>query len=113
LSDRDVVGKGDWSIDNATGTVYLHTEGIRSSYKLDKEKVRMSILIVDYILVPKGTDMTEVTYIALIDPGGNLPSIVFNAFNKNHAIHTIAGMRKMVKKDKYKNAKTVVTTTLH
>ena len=113
ISDRDVVGKGEWSIDKATGTLYFHAEGIKSDYKLDKKKVRMPLLIADYILVPKGPDRTEVTYTALADPGGNLPSFLVNLFTKNLSIETIAGMREMVKKDKYKNVKAVVTTTPH
>jgi hypothetical protein len=113
VSDRDVVGKGDWSIDKATGTVYLHAEGIKSEYKLDKNKVRVTLLIADFVLVPKGLDKTEVTYVVLSDPGGNLPSFVINLFSKNMCIQTIAGMREMVKKNKYKNVKSVVTTTLH
>jgi hypothetical protein len=70
-------------------------------------------VLADYILVPKGPDKTEVTYIALGDPGGNLPSFVVNLLTKNLSIRTIASMREMVKKDKYKNVKSVVTTTLH
>jgi hypothetical protein len=113
VSDRDVVAKADYSIDKSTGTIYVHAEGIKSDYKMDKKKVRMPLLIVDYILVPKGPDKTEVTYIALGDPGGNLPSFVINLFTKNLSIETIAGIREMVKKDKYKNVKAVVTTTVH
>jgi hypothetical protein len=113
VSDRDVVAKADWSIDKATGTLYLHAEGIKSSYKMDKKKVRMPILTADYILVPKGPDKTEVTYIALADPGGSLPSFVVNLLTKNLSIQTLTGMREMVKKDKYKNVKSIVTATLH
>jgi hypothetical protein len=113
VSDRDVVGKADWTIDKETGTLYLHAEGVKSSYKMDKKKVRMPLLIADYILVPKGPDKTEITYIALADPGGNLPSALVNMLTKNLSIQTIAGMREMVKKDKYKNVKSIVTATLH
>jgi hypothetical protein len=113
VSDRDVVAKGSWSIDKSTGTVYLHAEGIKSDYNMDKKRVRMPIVVADYILVPKGPDKTEVTYIALGDPGGNLPSFVVNLLTKNLSIQTITGMREMAKKDKYKNVKSVVTTTLH
>jgi hypothetical protein len=113
VSDRDVVAKGSWSIDKSTGTIYLHAESIKSDYNMDKKRVRMPIVLADYILVPKGPDKTEVTYIALGDPGGNLPSFVVNLLTKNLSIRTIASMREMVKKDKYKNVKSVVTTTLH
>jgi len=112
-SDRDVVAKADYSINKATGTVYVHAEGIKSGYKMDKKNVRMPLLIADYILVPKGPDKTEVTYIALGDPGGNLPSFIINLFTKNLSIQTIAGIREMVKKDKYKNVKALVTTQIH
>jgi len=73
----------------------------------------MPLVIVDYTLAPKGPDKTEVTYEALADPGGNLPAFVVNLLTKNLSIETISSIRKMVKKDKYKNIKAVVTTTAH
>jgi hypothetical protein len=113
VSSRDVVARSDYSIDKATGAVYVHTEGIKSDYNVDGQKVRMPLLVSDFILVPRGPDKTEVSFITLADPGGNLPAFVVNAVTKNLSIQTITGMREMVKKDKYRKAKTVVTTTLH
>jgi len=113
VSDRDVVAKVDFTIDKATGTLYIHANGIKSNYKVDKNKVRAPLLIADYILVPKGSNKTEVTYMVLADPGGKLPSFVVNLLSKNMSIQTISEIRKMVKKDKYKNTKAVVTTTPH
>lgn len=113
VANRDMVGRADYTIDKTSGTLYIHVEGIKTNFKLDKKKVRMPLVSGDYILVPKGPDKTEVTYVALADPGGNLPSFVVNLLTKNLSIQTIAGMREMVKKDKYKNAKTIVTTTPH
>jgi len=113
VNDRDAVVRADYTIDKATGTVYVHVEGVKTTYKMDKKKVRMPLVVVDYTLVPKGPDKTEVTYEALADPGGNLPAFVVNMLTKNLSIQTIAGMREMVKKDKYKNVKAVVTTTAH
>ncbi len=110
VKDRDTVGKAVYTIDKATGTLYMHLDGINTNYKLDKSKVRMPYVSVDYILTPKGPDKTEVTYVALGDPGGNLPAFLVNMLTKNLSIETIASIREMVKKDKYKNAKTVVTT---
>lgn len=109
--DRDVVAKSEYTLDKSTGTVRVHFEGVNTSYRSDKKKVRMPIMIGETILVPKGPDKTEVTCIVLADPGGNLPSMVVNLFTKNLCIQTIAGIRKMVTKDKYKNVKSVVTTT--
>ena len=111
VSDRDTVGKAVYTIDKATGTVYIDVNNIQSTYKLDKKKVRMPLVNATYTLVPKGPNKTEVTYTALADPGGNLPAFVVNMLTKNLSIETIAGIRDMVKKDKYKNVKTVMTTT--
>lgn len=113
VKNRDTVGKAVYSIDKATGTLYMHLDGIKSDYKLDKSKVRMPYVNVDYVLVPKGPDKTEITYTALADPGGNLPAFLVNLLTKNLSIETIASIREMVKKDKYKNVKAVVTTTPH
>jgi len=113
VSDRDTVGKALYTIDKATGTLYIHVGNVQTTYKQDKKKVRMPLVDVNYTLVPKGPDKTEVTYTALADPGGNLPSFVVNMLTKNLSMETIAGIRTMVKKDKYKNVKNVVTTTPH
>lgn len=111
VSDRDVVARSEYSIDAATGAVHIRYESVDTPYRSDKGKVRMPIMMGETILAPKGPDKTEVTCVVLADPGGNLPAMVVNLFTKNLCIQTIAGMRKMVKKDKYKNARSVVTTT--
>jgi len=113
VKDRDAVVRADYTIDKATGTVYVHVETVKTAYKLDNKRVRMPLVIVDYTLVPKGPDKTEVTYVALADPGGNLPAFVVNMLTKNLSIQTIAGIREMTKKDKYRNVKAVMTTTAH
>jgi hypothetical protein len=111
VNDRDAIAKADFTIDKATGTVYVHVENVKSTYKMDSKKVRMPLVDVHYILVPKGPDKTEVTYVALADPGGNLPAFVINLLTKNISFQTLTGIRKMVQKDKYKDAKTILTTT--
>jgi hypothetical protein len=113
VKNRDAVAKATFTVDKASGTVYVHVEAIKTAYGLDPKKVRMPLVIVDYTLAPKGPDKTEVTYEALADPGGNLPAFVVNMLTKNLSIETIGSIREMVKKDKYKNAKTIVTVTPH
>jgi hypothetical protein len=58
----------------------------------------MPLMAAEYILVPKSPDMTEVTYVALADPGGNIPASAVNLLTKNLSIQTIAGMQEIVKK---------------
>lgn len=113
VSDRDAVAKSLWTIDETTGTVYCHTEGIKVTFKQRKDVVRMPLSIMDCTLVPKGKKKTEVIYQVLGDPGGELPPWLVKMLTKDSGIKTIAGLRKMVKKDKFKNVKTVVTITPH
>ncbi|KQC10813.1 MAG: hypothetical protein APR62_11175 [Smithella sp. SDB] len=111
VSDRDAVAKALWSVDKSTGAIYCHAEGIKTSYNHKKNVVRMPSSITDCTLVPKGADKTEVTYHVLGDQGGRLPHFLVNMLTKDYGIKTIAGLRQMVKKDKFKNVKNVVTTT--
>jgi len=112
LSDRDVLVRADYSVDRATGSLYVHMVGQNTIYMSDDKRVRMPIMIADYILAPKGPNRTEMTYVALAEPGG-IPAFAVNLFCKNLPSATIAGIRELVKKDKYKNAKEIVTSTPH
>ena len=113
VSDRDAVTKSSWTIDKETGTAYCHAEGMKTTYKQTKNIVRIPLSIIDCTLVPNGENKTQVIYQVLADPGGDLPSWLVKMMSKNYGIKTIAGLRKMVTKDKFKNVKTVVTTTPH
>lgn len=112
VSDRDVVGKVNFMVDKATGTLHVQSHKISTDFRTqDKKVVRMPIGEVEYILTPIGEGKTEVIYQILADPGGKLPSSLVNMLSKNLGVKTIAGIREMVKKDKYKNVKSITTTT--
>ena len=111
VSNRDAVTKALWSVDKSTGAIYCHAEGIKTTYKQKKDVVRMPLSIIDCTLIPRGADKTEVIYQVLGDPGGKLPSFLVNMLTNDYGIKTIAGLRQMVTKDKFRNAKKVVTTT--
>jgi len=111
VSDRDAVVKSMWFVDKATGTVYCHAEGLKTTYKQSRDIVRMPLSIIQCILVPKGPNKTEVIYQVLGDPGGELPSWLVRMLTKDYGIKTIAGLRKMVTKEKFRNYKAIVTTT--
>jgi len=111
VSDRDMVARVTWTSDKVTGTVYVHGEGLNMDYRLVPGVVRMTQVMADYTLTPKGADRTEVTYQSLADPGGNLPAWVVKLFSRNLGVKTIAGLREMAKFDRYKHALVVVTST--
>ena len=111
--DRDAVYRTDYTIDKATGTVYVDINGVKSDYNLSKDRVRMPEIKVGYILTPRGPDQTEVIYTTVGDPGGAIPNLISDRFTKNLGIKTIAGLRQMVRKDKYRDCRTVITQTPH
>lgn len=111
VSDRDGVIKSVWSIDKATGTIYCHAKAVKTTYNQRKNVVRIPFSFIDCTLIPRGADKTYVIYQILSDPGGSLPSFVVNLLTNDYGMKTIAGLRKMVKKDKFRNVKTIKTTT--
>lgn len=111
VKDRDVVTRTAYTIDKATGTIYSHSVSVDTEYGRSPKRVRMPLARMDYTITPKGPDKCEFTYQGFGHPGGNLPVFVVNTLTKNMGIKTIAGIRKMVKKDKYRVVKTVVTVS--
>lgn len=112
-SDRDAVVRSVWTIDRSTGIVYCHAEGLETTFERSQDIVRIPLSIMDCTLVPKGENRTEVIYQILGHPGGELPSWFVKMLSKDYGIKTIAGLRKMVKKNKYKNVRKIATTTPH
>lgn len=113
LKDRDGVHLHEYTIDKTTGAIYFQIKAIKTDYKQTKDKVRISMMKADYLLVPKGPNQTEVTFTSMGDPGVSIPHFITDLFTKNLGIKTIAGLRAMVQKDKYKNIRTIITTTPH
>lgn len=112
VDDRDVIVKAEYMIDKATGALFFQAQNISTDFKAeDNEVVRMPTAEVKCIATPLGENKTEVLYQVLVDPGGMLPSFLTNMLMKDLAVRTIAAIREVVKKDKYKNAKSIVTTT--
>ena len=110
--DRDLVAKVEVMVDEATGALLINIQSISTDFKTEDEYVvRAPMTRAKWILTPISKDETEVLYQALADPGGYVPAFLINMFSNDMAVSTIAELRKMVKKDKYKNAKSIVTTT--
>ncbi len=110
--DRDVVVKAEARIDKESGAILIQTKKISSDFRKKKwGVVRMPIFTAKCILTPTEGNKTKVTYQILLDPGGYLPSFIVNMLSKNAAVEIIANFRKIMKDDKYKKAKSVITTT--
>jgi hypothetical protein len=110
--DRDGVAKAILRIDEETGALLWQAHTIATDFREDDWCVlRVPIVDAKWILTPLGENKTRAHYQILADPGGYLPTFLVNMMSEDLAVKTIAGIREMVKKDKYKKAKSVVTTT--
>lgn len=110
--DRDLVAKVENRIDEATGALLIKIRSISSDFRAeDSYTVRIPSTKAKWVLTPIEENKTEVHYQILADPGGYVPGFIVNFVSNDMAVHTIASLREMVKKDKYRNAKAVVTTT--
>lgn len=110
--DRDLVAKVEVRVDEATGALLIDIQSITTDFGTDDGYVvRAPMTRAKWILTPISANETEVLYQILTDPGGYLPAFLVNMFSSDMGVSTIAELRKMVKKDKYKNAKSIVTTT--
>ena len=110
--DRDLVAKVQVMVDEATGALLFDIQGITTDFRAeDGYVVRAPMTRAKWILTPVSENETEVLYQILTEPGGYLPAFLVNLFSSDMGVITIAELRNMVKKDKYNNAKSIVTTT--
>jgi hypothetical protein len=110
--DRDLVSKVDLMIDRQTGSLLINIHSISSDFETgDRGVVRAPFTVAKWVLTAKGENKTEVLYQVLADPGVYIPAFLVNMFSKGMGVKTIQGLRKIVKRDKYRKAKAIVTTT--
>jgi hypothetical protein len=112
VDDRYGVAKSELMVDSKTGTFYVRAREVTAEYpQAPSGAVRMPLTRLIIIVTPLGESKSQVHYQVLADPVGNLPTFVVNLFSKSLGVETIAGLREMVKKEKYRNAKALLTTT--
>ncbi|MEN6473989.1 MAG: START domain-containing protein [Syntrophaceae bacterium] len=110
VNDREAVACVSWTVETATGTLYAAGQSLATNYRHQPGVIRIPLVEALYTLKPIAPDRTEVTYQAMSDPGGNLPAFLVSILSHDLGVKTIAGIRKMAKQDKYRQA-TIVTTT--
>jgi hypothetical protein len=110
--DRDGVAKVECKVDKKTGAFIMQARSIATDFMAhDYFVLRVSIVKAKWVLTPMGENKTLALYQILADPGGYVPTALVNMYSEDLAVMTIAALRKMVKKDDYKNAEAIVTTT--
>lgn len=113
VSDRIAVMKHELSIDKASGTLTLVGKGVPVEVPgQEKGGVRLPLVEVSCIMKPITADKTEVTYQILADVGGSIPTPVIQMLSDRLSVDTMKNVRKMVAREPYRSARTVITTTV-
>ena len=113
LSDRYGLGRIAFTIDGASGRIIARGVAVKAYYQLPKpDMVEMPVGDVTWTLKSEGENKMLLTYQLLADPGGNLPSAVVSMLLKNLGVTTLKNIRKLAKLPLYRDAKTIVTTTV-
>jgi hypothetical protein len=112
VDDRYGIMKTELMVDAKTETLFVRARETAAAYpQAPSGAVRIPLVRFILIVTPLGQSKSQVHYQVVSDPGGSLPTFVVNLFSKSLGVETIAGLREMVKKEKYRTAKALVTTT--
>jgi hypothetical protein len=113
VSDRYAVVRHELTVDKTKGILTLEGKGVViPAPAKESGGIRLPLIEVLCIMTPLPENKTEVTYQILADVGGSLPTPILQMLTKSLAVDTIKNVRKMVKKEPYRSARTIVTTTL-
>lgn len=105
LSDRDFIAKSQLRQDPQTRHVFIDVKSA-PAYRAEKEGlVRIQTLNIHYEFIPLSENRVQMNYRLHSDPGGALPAWLVNLAVDNGPVKTIKGMREMLKKEQYKEAK--------
>lgn len=105
VSDRDLVVRSftTYLLDRARGIVTL-TSVTDPAAPQRSGVVRMTDFSGEYVLEYISRDKTGVIYSYRADPGGNIPTFLVNLFSRDGLFKTLAGLKKMAKRQKYVDA---------
>ena len=106
FQNRDIVIENQTKYNFNNGSALLTFRSANNfNYPKQEDCFRITELEGYYYLEYFGRDKTRITYQYRSDPGGNIPVFLANELEiKRYPAQTIAGMRKIVQKKKYRDA---------
>lgn len=105
VKDRDAVVHSRTSQDPETLIVTVKQNAAPDKKARTRKAVRVEFIQSLWTLTPQQDGSTELIYQALSDPGGGLPAWLVNSVAISQPFNTLAGLREMVKLEKYRTAK--------
>jgi len=101
LQNRDMIAHSQISQDKDTKVITIKVQGKPAYIKTKKDKVRIEVLELTWVLTPLPGGKINIDYQLLSDPGGNLPAWLINMAIDQGPTQTIMGLQKQVKNKKY------------
>ncbi len=104
FASRDVVFEADIRRNPESGVTEIAVHDIGGDVAPDSHRVRMPELAGSWRFTPLADDTVRVEYEVRADPGGYLPGWVANMAAVGAAYRTLARMRDLAQKPRYRNA---------
>ncbi|MCG8323515.1 MAG: START domain-containing protein [Cytophagales bacterium] len=105
VKHRDLIVHSVLKQDTTTKTVIFKGEGIPGYRPNTEGIIRIPKFDGRYLLVPKGNNLVDITYLVKLDPGGLLPGWLVNLVSYSGPFHSFVKLKDFVKQDKYQKTK--------
>ena len=104
LTNRDVVVEMVITQQPATKVMYVTANTVTQSVPVSKDKVRVPLSKVSWIVTPIGNNQLSIEYVAEADPGGDIPAWLVNSFSIKAPFETFKKLRELVATTAYQHA---------
>jgi len=105
VSDRDTVTYSKIVQDPKSKVITIYLKGMPDRYPVQKGRVRVPSLKGFWQFIPNKNGSVTVIYQLHSEPGGALPDALANSTVTDIPYHTLLNMHRIVKEEKYQNAK--------
>ena len=102
LSDREIISQSQGYRDPKTGEVFIKMTAIPDFIPENDNYVRVPQLEGAWNIIPLSENQCRVVFRVHLEPGGEIPSWLANIAVIDTPYNTMANMREMVKREKYK-----------
>ncbi len=102
LADREIISQSQGYKDPKTSEIFIKITAVPDFLPEDSNYVRVRQLEGAWNIMPLSENQCRVVFRVHLEPGGEIPSWLANIAVIDTPYHTMANMREMVKREKYK-----------
>lgn len=105
VSDRDTVTYSKIVQDPKSKIITIHLKGVPDKIPPQSGKVRVPALKGFWQFIPNKNGYVTIIYQVHSEPGGSIPDAIANSTTTDIPYNTLLNMQRVVKEEKYQNAK--------